>query len=52
MVMALDSQSRLEGMAVAVAYSGGPDAVALVARLQKAGATVLPVYVDSLRFGA
>lgn len=37
--------SALHGVTVAVAYSGGPDATALAARLKADGATVLPVYV-------
>lgn len=41
----LQSDRQLPGVTVAVAYSGGPDATALAARLLQIQAAVVPVYV-------
>ncbi len=41
----LSPDDRLDDMSIAVAYSGGPDACALAARLQALGAEVIPVYL-------
>ena len=41
----LSSNSRLVGKKIVVAFSGGPDAAALAARLLKLGASIIPVYL-------
>lgn len=47
----LRSTESLEGSSIALAYSGGPDATALAARLKDLGAHVTPVYVAYRNFG-